>query len=202
MIEHRRAERLVGELADLVVVDAPGRLGRAVGDDCAASVEPVPIAYSCDHRVRDLGHPLEVVGGAGRDRAEHELLGGPAAEQHRHEVDQLLAGLQVAVLLGEVERVAERLPAGHDRDPVHAVDRGQQLAAQRVAGLVVGDDALLVVGQRAARLHPRHHPLERGVEVDASRPAPRRGGRRRSPPRCRCSRGRRRSGPRSGARAA
>ena len=47
-----------------------------------------------------------------------------------------------------------------------AIDRRQQLAAERVAGLVVGDDALLVVGQRAARLHPGDDPLERGVEVD------------------------------------
>ena len=45
------------------------------------------------------------------------------------------------------------------------VDRRQQLAAQRVAGLVVGDDALLVVGECAARLHPGDDPLERGVEV-------------------------------------
>ena len=35
-----------------------------------------------------------------------------------------------------------------------------------MASLVVGDDALLVVGQRAARLHPRDHALERAVEVD------------------------------------
>ena len=47
---------------------------------------------------------------------------------------------QVAVLLGQVERVAQGLAARHDRDLVHLRDRGQQLRHQRVAGLVVGDD--------------------------------------------------------------
>ena len=133
--------------------------------------------------------------GAGGDRAEHDLLRRAAAEQHRHVVDQLLARLEVAVLLGQVERVAERPAARDDRDLVHAVDAGQQLGAQRVAGLVEGDDAALVLVERAARLHAGHDALERGVEVglrDARRGAR---GRRRSPPRCRGWRGRRRSGP-------
>jgi hypothetical protein len=34
-----------------------------------------------------------------------------------------------------------------------------------VPGLVVGHDLLLVVVDHAARLHPRHHTLERGFEV-------------------------------------
>ena len=118
-----------------------------------------------DHRARDLGDAREVVGGAGGDRAEHDLLRGAAAEQHGHVVDQLLARLEVAVLLREVERVAQRAPARHDRDLVHAVDARQQLGAQRVAGLVERDDAALVVVERAARLHAGHDALERGVEV-------------------------------------
>ena len=84
-----------------------------------------------DHRVGDLGDALEVVGGAGRDRAEDDLLGDAAAEQHGHVVEQLLARLQVAVLGGQVERVAERAAARDDRDPVHAVDA--TAAARRTA---------------------------------------------------------------------
>ena len=85
---------------------------------------------------------------------------------------------------------------------MHAVDARQQLGAQRVAGLVEGDDAALVVVERAARLHAGHDALERGVEVGVG--DERRGacGPRRSPPRCRGWRGRRRSGRRSGARSA
>ena len=123
----------------------------------------------------DVGDALEVVGGARRDRAEHDLLGHAAAEQHGHVVEQLLAGLQVAVLGGQVQRVAERAAARHDRDAVHPVDRRQQLAAQRVARLVVGDDPLLVAVEHTLGLHAGDHPLDRRVEVGAGdllRPAP------------------------------
>ena len=79
------------------------------------------------HRPGDHGDPLQVVGGARRDLAERELLRRAAAEQHADLVQQLLAGAQVAILLRQVERVAERLPARHDRD------LGQR-AARRPAG--------------------------------------------------------------------
>ncbi len=118
-----------------------------------------------DHRVGDVGHALEVIRGAGGDRAEDDLLGHASAEQHGHVVEQLLARLQVAVLGGQVERVAERPAARHDRDAVHAVDRRQQLAAQRVPGLVEGHHALLVRVEHALGLDPSDHPLQRGVEV-------------------------------------
>ena len=127
----------------------------------------------------------EVVRGAGGDRAEHDLLGDPPAEQHGHVVDQLLAGLQVAVLGGQVQGVAERPPAGHDRDAVDAVHRRQQLAAERVAGLVEGHDVLLVHVQHALRLHAGDHPLDGRVEV-ARRRSCACAGPRRSRPRCRC----------------
>ena len=48
---------------------------------------------------------------------------------------------------------------------MHAIDGRQQLAAQRVAGLVERDDSLLVVVEHPPRLHARDHPLDGGVEV-------------------------------------
>jgi hypothetical protein len=48
---------------------------------------------------------------------------------------------------------------------VHAVDRWQQLAAEGVAGLVEGDDALLVGAQDALGLDAGDDPLDRRVEV-------------------------------------
>ena len=160
------AHRLVGQVLLLLVA----QLARAVGDEAAlvrdaARGDRGAHRVVVDHRARDLRDAQEVVGGAGGDRAEHDLLRRAAAEQHGHVVDQLLAGLEVAVLLREVERVAQRAPARHDRDLVHAVDARQQLGAQRVARLVEGDDAALVVVERAARLHAGHDALERGVEV-------------------------------------
>ena len=161
-----RPARLVGEVLLLLVA----QLARAVGDLAAvggdlARGDRGPHRVVVDHRPRDLGHPVQVVGRAGGDRAEHELLRHAAGEQHGHVVDQLLAGLEVAVLLRQVERVAQRAAARHDRDLVDAVDAGQQLGAERVAGLVPGDDAALVLGQRAARLHAGHDALDGGVEV-------------------------------------
>ena len=71
-----------------------------------------------------------------------------------------------------------------------------------MAGLVVGDDLLLVVVDHAARLHAGDDALERAVEVLGQDDVAAARGRRRSPPRCRCWRGRRRSGRSSGARRA
>ena len=44
-----------------------------------------------DHRPGEIGHALEVVRGPVRDPPEHDLLGGPAAEVHHHQVEELLA---------------------------------------------------------------------------------------------------------------
>ena len=146
------------------------------------------------HRARDRGHALEIVGGAGRDAAEHHLLGGASGQQHRDLVDQLLARADVAVLLGQVERVAERVAARHDRDLVERVGVAEQVRDERVAGLVVGDDALLLLGDHAARLQAGEDALERPVEVVRRDDRRGRRGRPASRPRCRCSRGRRRRG--------
>ena len=96
---------------------------------------------------------------------EGDLLRDPARQQDLHVVDQLLARLQVAVLLRQVERVAERLAARDDRHLLHLVHGGQELGHQRVSGLVPGDDALLVGGDHLPRLQARHHPLEGVLEV-------------------------------------
>ena len=98
-------------------------------------------------------------------------------EQHGHVVQQLLARLQVAVLGGQVQRVAERASARDDRDPVDAVHRGEQLAAERVPGLVEGHHPLLVGVEHALGLYPGDHPLDRRVEVgDRDRPSASAGG--------------------------
>ena len=114
---------LLGDRLDLLVARLAQRLGDrevVARDLVGADRRPHPVLV--DHRARDRGHPAEVVGGAGGHPAEGDLLGDAAGEQHLHVVDQLLARLQVAVLLRQVERVAERLAAGDDRDLLHLVD--------------------------------------------------------------------------------
>ena len=114
----------------------------SAGTWCERIVVPIPYSWTIERAIAVTR--LEVVGGAGGHPAEGDLLGDAPGEQHLHVVDQLLARLQVAVLLRQVERVAERLAAGDDRDLLHLVDARQQLGDERVAGLVPGDDPLLV----------------------------------------------------------
>ena len=96
---------------------------------------------------------------ARRDLAEDQVLCHAPSEEHDHVVEELLLRLQVAVLLRQVQRVAERLAARDDRDAVDLLHRLEELRAQRVAGLVVGHHLLLVLGDHAARLHARHDAL-------------------------------------------
>ena len=101
-----------------------------------------------------LRDALEVVRGAVRDPAEDDLLGGPAGEEDHHQVDELLARVQVAVLGRHVERVAERLPARDDRRLLRREEVADEVGHDRVPGLVVGEDPLLLLGDDAALLEP------------------------------------------------
>src|SRR4051794_18548049 len=161
----RGAVRFEGELALLLVADPAREVGQRVvrGRRLRRLVGAHRVVV--DHRVGDLGDALEVVRRAGRDGAEDDLLGDAAAEEDGHLVDELVARLQVGVLVGKVDDVAQRPAARDDRDLVHAVDARQQLAAQRVPRLVEGDDAALVVVQRGRGLHAGDHALDRVVEV-------------------------------------
>ena len=122
-------------------------------------------------------HPGEVVDGAGVGLAEHLLLGGAPAEQGHHLVEQLVAGLQVAVLLRRVADEAERRAARDDAEDLRRVEP-EQLAAERVAGLVVGDDPPLLGVQAARLLGADRLAQQRLVEVLAGRSRRGRRGRR------------------------
>ena len=117
------------------------------------------------HRAGERGRLLEVVGGAVRDAAEDDLLGGAAREVDGQEVGELLLRVQVAILARQVERVAERLAARHDRDLVHGQQVADEVRHQRVPGLVVGEDPLLLLGDDLALLEAGDDALHRGVEV-------------------------------------
>jgi hypothetical protein len=125
----RRAPRFFDEVLTLLVANPQRRLREphvAVGRAPYAGRSHRKLVH---HRVRDVGDTLEVVRGAGGDGAEHDLLGDATAEQHRHVIEQLLTSLQIAVLGRQVEGISQGPAAGDDRDPVHPIDRRQQLAA-------------------------------------------------------------------------
>ena len=118
-----------------------------------------------DHRTGELGHLLEVVRGAVRDPAEHDLLGGTPCKGDLHPVDELLAGVEEALLLGKVERVAEGIPTRNDRRLVHGEPVTHQERHQRVAALVVGQDPLLLLRHHLPLLEAGDDPLQGAVEV-------------------------------------
>ena len=118
-----------------------------------------------DHRAGELGRLLEVVGGAVRDPPEHDLLGRAAGEVDLEQVLELLGRVQVALLARQVERVPERAAARDDRDLVDREQIAGQVRHDRVAGLVVGDDAPLLLGHDLALLEPCDDPFHRVLEV-------------------------------------
>ena len=191
----------VGQAALLLVAQALGLLGEGV---VVGAHRPrhgaVAHAVFEDHRARERRHLLEVVRRAVRDASEDDLLRGTAGERHDHPVDELLLRVEVALLLGQMKRVSQRVPARDDRRLLHRRRVSHQVRHQRVARLVVGEDPLLLVRDHAALLQARDHAVERVVEVVLLRSGCGCAGRRRSPPRCRCSQAPLRSGPRSGAR--
>ena len=55
------------------------------------------------------------------------------AEQHLHQVEELLLRVEVAVLLRRVERVAESVAPGDDRDLLHGLRLADEVGHERVA---------------------------------------------------------------------
>ena len=117
-----------------------------------------------DHPARDLAHLLEVGHRPRRHPAEHEDLRDAAGEAHGHLVAQLLARHEEPLLVGQAPGVAERRAARDDRDLVHG-RHAEQVRHQRMPRLVVRDDPLLFLVDRAMAQQAGDDPLERVVEV-------------------------------------
>ena len=85
----RAAVRLEGQLALLLVADAAREVRQRL--ILERRLRRVARAHGVlvDHRVGDLLDALQVAGGPGGHRAEHDLLGDAATEEDRHLVDQL-----------------------------------------------------------------------------------------------------------------
>ena len=92
----RHLVRVVGLLLEL----APQERHRLVVAE-GARAELLAHAVAHDHLLGGGRGLLEVVGGAGGDLAEHDLLGGAAAEGHGQRVHELLLGGEELVLGGQ-----------------------------------------------------------------------------------------------------
>src|SRR5258708_3556305 len=117
-----RGHRPAGEdLALVLAIDHPPHL-----------VRHAPLRH---HAARDIGGPLEVVGGAGGHLLHEQLFGNSSAEQHRDHVEEAIAVLAVAIGLRQLHRHAQRTPARADGHLVHRACLPQRAPRDRAAPL-------------------------------------------------------------------
>src|SRR2546425_42264 len=105
-------------------------------------VRHAPLA---DHLASHLGRLLQIVTRAGGLLVQHDLFGGPAAEQDRDAIDQVLLRVIVLVVDRELLREPEGAAARDDRHFVDRVGARQNVGHQRVARLVIRDRPLLAI---------------------------------------------------------
>ena len=119
-----------------------------------------------NHLARERRHLLEVVGGAVRDPAEHDLLRGPAGERHLHHVDELLLRAEVALVVGDtreltLDRFARMRPV---RAAVREVARPQEAIETDLMTILhavaVGDEHVREV---AFEVHTRRRLVAAGL---------------------------------------
>ena len=118
------------------------------------------------HPAADIGRALQVAARAGGHLPHDERFGRIAAQRHRHKVQKLRAGGEIALLVRQQQRVAAAPAARHDRHQMHVVAAAQQLADNCVTRFVAGDKALVLVADDMALLfRPHLHALNRVVQV-------------------------------------
>ena len=124
-------------------------------------------AVAHHHVTRQRGGSGQIVGRAGGDGAQHQLLGRTPAQQNADAVFKLLPGHEVTVLQRALDGVAQR--ANATRDDRHLVDdvaAGQAERDQRVADFVVGHGAAFErIEQAVAFFEPGHDALDGGSKV-------------------------------------
>ncbi len=111
---------------------------------------PLAHAQTGDHRTGQLGNAFEIVRGARGDVVEDQVFGSAAAQQTRHVGLQLVAREQRAILFGESHGKAAHHATGDDADLLNGVGLRQDVQDDGMAGLMVGDDALLLVADDPA----------------------------------------------------
>ena len=116
------------------------------------------------HPPRHLGRPLDVIAGPGRNLIgpEHHLLGNPASEEHAQLTFEPVPRVGVAVLLRERRGEPERASPRHDSDLVDRVEAGDPQSEDGMAGLVVGREPALLLGEDHAPALGAEHDLVLG----------------------------------------
>ena len=114
-----------------------------------------------DHAPRPIGGLADVVAGAGGHvlGPEDQLLGDAPAERHREPGFELDLGIAVLVGFGQRHRHAHGAAARDDGDLVQRIVFRHVQRDQRVPGLVIGGQALFVLGHHHAAPLGAHHDL-------------------------------------------
>ena len=157
----RDARRIFGRAAAHAAPHERVALLVAVADRPEAAAH----AVFGDHGARDLGGLIDVGAGAGGRLVEHQFLGRPATHRHHQARDHLRPRHQVLVLFGNRQRMTAGAPARQDGDLVDRIQVGHRPRGQRVTGLVIGHDLLLVFADHAAlAARAADHPVDRLFE--------------------------------------
>ena len=119
-----------------------------------------PFAHHLAGHARDA---LDVVGSAGGDIIKNKLFSHPAAQQHHKGIAQIRARIAVAVFFGQLHGHAKGAATRDDGYLVHRIRPRQQTGHQGVTTLVIGGDALFVIGQDKAATLAAHEHLVLGV---------------------------------------
>ena len=100
---------------------------------------------------RHLRGALDVVGGTGGHGVADDLLAGAACQQRADLREDVLAGHEEFLLLRQMQRIAQRtLGMGDDGDFADGLGVLLLGSHQRVTHLVIGDDALFLLGDDGA----------------------------------------------------
>ena len=135
----------------LVAAGVEGHMAQALGHTVGAH-----------HLSGNGGGPLQVVGGAGGDISQHQLLGGPAAQEGHDLVLHVSLGQVRAVLLRQADGHAAGLSPGNDGDLMHRVLARQIVHHYGVAGLMEGCELTLLLRDDPAVLFRAGNNLDDG----------------------------------------
>ncbi len=159
---------LLGDLLGIVALlgDLPAQEDELFLAPERARPEAFAHAPLRDHLPRDVRRALDIVLRAGGHFAEDQLLGHVAGQRRREHVLELRARAQVPILFGQEPGEAARHATRDDADLERRVRVRERPPHERMAGLVVRDDALLLRRDDAAlALGTGDDPVHRLVEL-------------------------------------
>src|SRR5687767_8084793 len=126
---------------------------------------PYTTLFRSHHAPGQAGGLLDIVFRSGRLRAIDDLLSRPASQHPDDSRAQIGFRIVVAIAIGTLIGDAKRLPARHDRHPVHRIGARHHETENGMSTLVVGDAFLVRTAHENRTLRPEHDLLQRVEEV-------------------------------------